>query len=106
MKSEEIGQRVYEARKLRKMTQQNLGKKLGVSFQQIQKYERGHNRIPSTRLYDISKALDMNMGYFFGEDLEVGEDMRISNEGLLLLRKAEQIGRKRMDLICDMLDIH
>lgn len=47
------------------MSQEALGKHIGVTFQQIQKYERGINRMGSSRLYDFAKALGVPVSYFF-----------------------------------------
>lgn len=60
-----VGRKVREARAAKGMSQEQLGKILGVSFQQVQKYEKGTNRIGSSRLYDIAKALDTPVTYFF-----------------------------------------
>jgi len=46
-------------------SQQKLGTALGLTFQQIQKYERGANRIGSSRLYRLSRILDVEVAYFF-----------------------------------------
>ncbi len=55
------------------MSQTALGNALGISFQQVQKYEKGNNRIGASRLWDISKVLDVSTAYFF-EGLENGTD--------------------------------
>lgn len=47
------------------MTQQQLGKAVGIKFQQIQKYETGMNRVSASRLYEISNALDVPVSFFF-----------------------------------------
>lgn len=47
------------------MTQQQLAEKVGIKFQQIQKYETGMNRISASRLWDISEALSVPVAYFF-----------------------------------------
>ncbi|MEO0363715.1 MAG: helix-turn-helix transcriptional regulator, partial [Pseudomonadota bacterium] len=47
------------------MTQQQLGEKVGIKFQQIQKYETGMNRISASRLWDIASALKVDISYFF-----------------------------------------
>ena len=49
------------------MTQESLGNAIGVTFQQIQKYERGSNRMGSSRLYEFSKILNVPVSYFFDE---------------------------------------
>ena len=60
-----VGQRVRLRRVLLGMSQEKLGSALGLTFQQIQKYENGANRIGSSRLYRLSKVLDVNISYFF-----------------------------------------
>jgi len=50
------------------MSQEKLGEAIGLTFQQIQKYERGANRIGSSRLYDLSRVLDVPVSFFF-EDM-------------------------------------
>ncbi len=49
------------------MSQTNLGTAVGLTFQQIQKYERGSNRVGSSRLYEFAKVLDVPVSYFFDE---------------------------------------
>ncbi len=49
------------------MSQEKLGEAIGLTFQQVQKYERGTNRIGASRLYDLSKVLDVPVGFFFEE---------------------------------------
>lgn len=56
------------------MSQTNLGKAVGVTFQQIQKYENGTNRIGSSNLFKIGHALSVDVGYFFA-GLEPGKNM-------------------------------
>lgn len=63
-----VGYRVRLRRTLLGMSQEKLGAELGLTFQQIQKYERGANRIGSSRLYKLSKILDVSVSYFF-EDM-------------------------------------
>ncbi len=50
------------------MSQEHLGEALGLTFQQIQKYERGANRIGASRLYDLSRVLDVPIDFFY-EDM-------------------------------------
>jgi DNA-binding XRE family transcriptional regulator len=63
-----VGERVRLRRIMLKMSQIELGAKIGVTFQQLQKYEKGTNRIGASRLYQLSQALDAPPGFFF-EDL-------------------------------------
>ena len=60
-----VGKRVRYRRWMLGMTQQQLGEKVGIKFQQIQKYETGMNRISASRLWDIAKAVDVPINYFF-----------------------------------------
>ncbi len=63
-----VGARVRQRRTLLGMNQTVLGKALGVSFQQVQKYENGTNRISASRLFDLTRVLDVSIEYFF-EDI-------------------------------------
>lgn len=60
-----IGQRVRTRRLEIGMSQERLAELLGVTFQQVQKYEKGVNRIAASRLFDISAALEMPVARFF-----------------------------------------
>ena len=60
-----VGQRVRQRRWLLGMTQQQLAEKVGIKFQQIQKYETGANRISSSRLWDISEVMDVPVSFSF-----------------------------------------
>ena len=60
-----VGARVRVRRKLLGMTQTDLGAALGLSFQQVLKYEKGANRIGSSRLYDLARLFDVPIGHFF-----------------------------------------
>ena len=60
-----VGTRVRMRRMLLKMSQEKLGEALGLTFQQIQKYEKGLNRIGASRLQQISKTLNVPPSFFF-----------------------------------------
>ncbi len=62
-----VGGRVRQRRLLLGMSQTNLGNALGLTFQQVQKYERGANRIGSSRLFHLSQILDVSIEYFFDD---------------------------------------
>jgi transcriptional regulator with XRE-family HTH domain len=49
------------------MSQERLGEALGLTFQQVQKYERGVNRVGASRLYDLSRVLDVPIAFFFDD---------------------------------------
>ena len=62
-----VGARMRQRRTLLGMSQSKLGNAVGLTFQQIQKYERGSNRIGSSRLYELAKVLDVPVSHFFEE---------------------------------------
>jgi transcriptional regulator with XRE-family HTH domain len=62
-----VGSRVRLRRTLLGMSQEKLGESIGLTFQQVQKYERGSNRIGASRLYDLARVLDVPVGFFFEE---------------------------------------
>ena len=62
-----VGTRVRLRRTLLGMTQTGLGQAIGLTFQQVQKYERGVNRIGSSRLYDLARVLDVPVNFFFDD---------------------------------------
>jgi transcriptional regulator with XRE-family HTH domain len=67
-----VGRRLRLRRTLLGMSQERLGQLLGLTFQQIQKYERGTNRIGSSRLYELGRILHIPVSFFF-DDMPVGE---------------------------------
>lgn len=62
-----VGARLKLRRHLLGMSQSALGDAVGLTFQQVQKYERGANRIGSSRLYEFSKLLDVPVSFFFDD---------------------------------------
>lgn len=77
---------IYVGNKLRKqrlskgLSQDELGKKVKITFQQIQKYERGQNRVSSSKLFEFAQILGVNIEYFF-RGFVVSEE-NISNDNL------------------------
>ena len=63
-----VGARIRLRRTLLGLSQERLGELIGLTFQQVQKYERGSNRVGASRLYDLSRVLDVPMSFFF-EDM-------------------------------------
>ncbi len=62
-----VGARVRLRRTLLGMSQEKLGEAIGLTFQQVQKYERGANRVGASRLYDLSRVLDVPVSFFFDD---------------------------------------
>ena len=87
-----VGKRVRHRRWMVGMTQQQLAEKVGIKFQQIQKYETGMNRVSASRLWDIAEALGVPVSFFF-EGLSTQElgaeahgDILTDKEALELVR--------------------
>jgi len=111
-----VGSRVRMRRKILGMSQEKLGEQLGISFQQVQKYEKGTNRIGASRLQTISQILEMPISYFFPQEPAAADgmgesaqsdyvsDFMMSSEGIELNRAFAQIKdpklrRKVIDLV-------
>ncbi|MDT7952677.1 MAG: helix-turn-helix transcriptional regulator [Acetobacteraceae bacterium] len=62
-----VGARIRLRRTLMGMSQERLGEALGLTFQQVQKYERGVNRVGASRLFDLSRVLDVPISFFFDD---------------------------------------
>jgi transcriptional regulator with XRE-family HTH domain len=62
-----VGTRIRLRRTLLGMSQERLGEALGLTFQQVQKYERGINRVGASRLFDLSRVLDVPISFFFDD---------------------------------------
>jgi transcriptional regulator with XRE-family HTH domain len=75
-----VGSRVRLRRTLLGMSQEKLGEAIGLTFQQVQKYERGANRIGASRLFDLSRVLDVPVSFFF-DDMPADAEAAMSDEG-------------------------
>ena len=62
-----VGSRVRLRRTLLGMSQEKLGKAIGLSYQQVRKYEWGSNRISASRLFELARVLDVPVGFFFND---------------------------------------
>jgi transcriptional regulator with XRE-family HTH domain len=62
---EHVGSRIRLRRQVVGLSQEKLGESLGVTFQQVQKYERGTNRVGASRLYDLSRVLEVPVNFFY-----------------------------------------
>lgn len=115
-----VGARVRMRRLLIGMSQEKLGTALGITFQQIQKYEKGANRIGASRLQQMSEVLGVPVSYFFedaqGEALSPGfsdkkgdyvADFLATSEGLQLTKsfmkvKDPKVRRRIVDLVSSL----
>ncbi len=101
----DVGNRIRLQRKLKGISQAAFGDALGVTFQQVQKYEKGTNRVSASRLSQVSRILDQPVSYFFGsgqsehtgnqETDEVAQFVG-SSEGLSLNRHYARISDTRV----------
>lgn len=77
-----VGGRLRMRRSMMGMSQEALAESVGLTFQQVQKYERGANRVSASRLYQFSKILDVPVSYFFERYGEGDKKSGILNYGL------------------------
>ena len=88
-----VGKRIRHRRWMIGMTQQQLAEKVGIKFQQIQKYETGANRVSASRLWDIAEAMDTPVSFYFEglgeavtEPAQIEGDILADKEALSLVR--------------------
>jgi transcriptional regulator with XRE-family HTH domain len=119
-----VGARIRMRRKILGVSQERLADDLGLTFQQVQKYERGANRVSASKLYEIARSLQAPISYFFdgladplaaaeqyapsGDDRSV-HDFLMTSEGLELATifpkiKRGRVRRKVLDLVRAMAD--
>ena len=92
-----VGSRVRRRRTLLGLNQTQLGEKLGITFQQVQKYENGANRISASRLYQMTRILDVPVSFFFdglveGASMWSPDDILVKRETLEFVRAYYRIG--------------
>ncbi len=104
-----VGKRLRRRRRLLGLTQQQLADKVGVRFQQIQKYECGANRVSAARLFQLSESLNVPVGYFYEglSDEPSGEsapaaDMLTRRETLELVRVYYQLDEQPRRRLLDL----
>ena len=89
-----VGKRLKARRVGLRISQSDIGKKLGVTFQQIQKYENGSNRVGASNLFRLADALEVPVSYFF-EDLPKGQAAGFAED------KQEKFGGKKSEDVFD-----
>ncbi|WP_337267240.1 helix-turn-helix domain-containing protein [Oryzifoliimicrobium ureilyticus] len=108
-----VGKTIRMKRLMRKVSQTELGQRVGVTFQQIQKYEKGANRVSASMLVEIAAALDVDVRSFFddlsdsktaNDNAAASENFVISREGVLLNAaflsiRNEQLRKKILKLV-------
>lgn len=108
-----LGKRLRRRRRLLGLTQQQLAGACGVRFQQIQKYECGANRISAARLWQLSSALEVPVGYFYDgladvtahdapEERAEGGEVLARKETLDLIRAYYQLGERPRRRLLDL----
>ena len=85
-----VGKRLRLRRTLLGMSQERLGELLGLTFQQVQKYERGVNRIGSSRLFELGQILDVPISFFFDDLPEGVSGMSVAVSGYATPGLAEE----------------
>jgi transcriptional regulator with XRE-family HTH domain len=94
-----VGSRVRLRRTLLGMSQEKLGEAIGLTFQQVQKYERGANRVGASRLFDLSRVLDVPVAYFFEEMAPSGEGRQAAGEGSDRSEPDPMLKRETLELV-------
>lgn len=85
-----VGRRLRLRRTLIGLSQEKLGAALGLTFQQIQKYENGTNRIGASRLFDLSEILGVPVGFFFDDmDPDVAAQSPAKNQGVVFTAEGQ-----------------
>ena len=105
-----LGKRLRRRRRLLGLTQQQLADAVGVRFQQIQKYECGANRISAARLWRLSEALEVPVGYFYdglsatevAQERAEGGEILARKETLDLIRAYYQLGERPRRRLLDL----
>ncbi|QHI94990.1 helix-turn-helix domain-containing protein [Aristophania vespae] len=108
-----VGNRIRLIRILRGLTQGNLADALGITFQQIQKYERGANRVGASRLYEMSNVLDVPIGFFFDDLREPSVSLSMHEEQQplrptaksKLLKKSEVVDEAKLFTSAETLEL-
>lgn len=98
-----LGARLRARRKFLKMSQKQLGEKVDITFQQIQKYERGTNKIGAIRLADFCSVLSVPIAYFYGGLTDIGEktppSLAVSDNPQETLDTDPMLRKETLDLV-------
>ncbi|MEL6639938.1 MAG: helix-turn-helix transcriptional regulator [Pseudomonadota bacterium] len=107
-----VGKRIRHRRWMSGTTQQQLAERVGIKFQQIQKYETGMNRVSASRLWDIANVLEVPVSFFFegmenadlveGDAANMPADIMTDKEALELLRSYYAIPENQRRRLFDL----
>lgn len=100
----EIGRRMRQARLLAGISQDDLGKAVGVRFQQIQKYETGTNRVSASTLNTIAQTLGKPVAYFYGKQNEEVSPT-LSKEETALIRDYRALSPEKQEAVSGMVSV-
>ncbi|EJF93856.1 hypothetical protein MEE_01403 [Bartonella elizabethae F9251 = ATCC 49927] len=104
-----VGEKIRSKRKFMGISQNELGRQLGVSFQQIQKYEKGFNRVGAGRLQEIADILDVDISFFYADiskkrNVSYPCDAEISSkEEYFLVKSFRQLKPKKQKAILSLI---
>ncbi len=100
-----VGARMRDRRIMLGLTQQQMADLIGVTYQQAHKYEKGINRIAAGRLYDVARALGVEVGYFF-QGLDTNGDFQPTPQQRMLLELARSFislpNRRHQEALCTL----
>lgn len=101
-----VGKRIRHRRWLLGMTQHQLAEIVGVTFQQIQKYENGQNRVSASRLWEIARAQSVAVNYYFEEsstlDAEIAEQAS-GREAVELISIYTALSKEQRRMLFDLI---
>lgn len=103
-----IGKRVKDVRILNGFSQQELGNELGLTFQQVQKYESGKNRISSSKLFCISQTFDVPITYFFkglDDGISTESPLDLTPELIKLIKGYQSLSKEGQKSLLNFLKI-
>ena len=86
-----VGQRIRDKRNERGMSQTEVANAIGVTFQQVQKYERGTNRVGASRLFDLSRILSVPIQYFFAGLNDQSTPIEKEDDNVIHLMKPDTV---------------
>lgn len=94
-----VGRRVRQRRKMMGITQEKLGETLGLTFQQVQKYERGTNRISASKLFEMATFLKVPVSYFYEDMIASATNPVVTESGDATFEQEHLTSRESRELL-------